>query len=106
MASMELSAEDSMDEGTENSGPYRPRWAVNCLYLGDPALQALGIAEPLKPGTMVRVTGLAKVVSAELREDQQGESEHCMSIQLVDLEIAPAKKPIDAASMYPTMKEA
>lgn len=104
MASMELSPEDSMDEGMEAPEPYRPRWAVSSLYLSDEALQALGIAEPMKPGTMVQVTGMAKVMSAELREDQQGESENCMSIQLVELELAPAKKPMNAAAMYPNSK--
>jgi hypothetical protein len=104
MASMELTAKDSMEEGMEAPEAYRPRWAVNCLYLSDEALQALGIAEPLKLGTMVQVTGMAKVMSAELREDQQGESENCMSIQLIELELAPAKKPMNAAAMYPNSK--
>ncbi len=82
-----------------------PRWAVSQLYLGDDALQALKIAEPLKPGTMVALNCVAKVVSAELREDQKGESENCMSIQIVDMDLAPQAKTVDAKAFYPTMKE-
>lgn len=104
MASMELTDEQSTEEGKEMA-EYRPRWAVSTLYLGDEALAALKITEPLKPGTMVHIMAEAKVVSAELREDQKGESENCMSVQIVDMELAPAKKPMDAKAMYPTMKE-
>ncbi len=104
MASMELTPEQSKEEGQELSD-YRPRWAVSQLYLGDEALQALGITEPLKPGTMVALNCVAKVVSAELREDQQGESENCMSIQITDMDLAPQARTVDARAMYPTMKE-
>jgi ABC-type molybdate transport system ATPase subunit len=101
MASMELTPEQSKEEGAELS-EYRPRWAVSPLYLGDEALKALGITEPLKPGSMVMIMAQAKVVSAELREDQQGESENCMSVQIVEMTLAPAAK--DARAMYPKSK--
>jgi hypothetical protein len=101
MASMELTPEQSAEEGKEMAD-YRPRWAVSQIYLGDEALTALGITEPLKPGTMVRFMGTAKVVSAELREDQQGESENCMSLQPVELDIAAPSA--DARKMFPKSK--
>lgn len=104
MASMELTDEQAKEEGREMA-EYRPRWAVSTLYLGDEALAALGIKEPLKPGTMVALNCVAKVVSAELREDQKGESENCMSVQITDMDLAPQAKTVDAKAFYPTMKE-
>lgn len=103
MANMELTPAQSEEEGKEIN-EYRPRWAVSTLYLGDEALTALGITEPLKPGTMVALNCVAKVVSAELREDQQGESENCMSIQITDMDLAPQVKKIDARAMFPKSK--
>lgn len=104
MASMELTAEQSKEDGMEMMAEHRPRWAVSTLYLGDEALKALGITEPLKPGTMVALNCVAKVVSAELREDQMGESENCMSVQITDMDLAPQAKTVDAMAMYPNSK--
>jgi len=100
---MELTAEHADEEGAEMP-EYRSRWAVSQLYLGDEALTALGIKEPLKPGTMVAINCVAKVVSAELREDHEGESENCMSVQITDMDLAPQARTVDAKAMYPNSK--
>lgn len=101
MASMELTAEQSKEEGAEIAN-YRPRWAVSPIYLSDEALAALGISEPLKPGSVVMLMATAKVVSAELREDQQGESEQYMSIQITDMTLKAGSG--DARAMFPKSK--
>jgi len=107
MASMKLTPaqaeEESKEEGMQG-GEYNQLWAVSPLYLNDEALMALGITEPLKVGTMVALNCVAKVVSTEQREDQQGESENCMSIQITDMDVAPQVKKIDARAMFPKSK--
>ena len=106
MASMQLTPAQSEEESKEEGmhGEYNHLWAVSPLYLNDEALMALGITEPLKVGTMVALNCVAKVVSTEQREDQQGESENCMSIQIIDMDIAPQAKNVDARSMFPKSK--
>ncbi len=104
MASMELTPAQVKEEGADTAQPYQSRWAISPLYLDDEALQALGITEPLPPGTMVALNCVAKVVSAEQREDQQGESENCMSIQITDMDLAPEAKKVDARKMFPKSK--
>lgn len=104
MASMELTAAESKDEGAEMGG-YQPRYAVGELYLGDEAIKALGLTALPKVGGMVRFMGVAKVVSISQRDDNannpDGDAETCMCIQPVEMEVAPQK---DATAMYPNSK--
>lgn len=106
MASMKLTPAQSEEESKEEGmhGEYNQLWAVSPLYLNDEALMALGITEPLKVGTMVALNCVAKVVATEQREDQQGESKNCMSIQITDMDVAPQVKKIDARAMFPKSK--
>lgn len=98
MASMELSPEDAAERMAPE--PYVQKWAVGETYLSKDALEAMGITDPLKPGTMVRVMGLAQVTSSSL--DSEGEKPGGMSIQLVDFELRPAAA--SAKPMFPNSK--
>jgi len=100
MASMELSAEDALDQMAPE--PYVQRYAVNELYVSKDGLEAMGMVEPLTPGATVRVTALATVMSSAL--DDEGESAGRLCIQITDLELEPTGTKIDAASLYPSMK--
>ena len=101
MASMVLSPEDALEQMAPE--PYVQRYAVNELYISKDGLEEMGMAEPLTPGAMVRVTGMAKVTSSGLDEEGEGAGRLC--IQIVDLELEPAKMQVDAGKLYPTMKD-
>lgn len=104
MASMELTPEQSAEEGKEIN-EYQPRYAVGELWLDDKAMEALGL-DPMAPGTICKITALAKVVAVSARDDNAtGKPEGSMSVQITDMELGPAKKAIDLKAMYPTMKE-
>ena len=105
MANMELTPAESKEEGKEEGkemAEYRPRFAVSEMYLDEHALKALGLAEPLQPGQIVAVTGAAKIVSASAREDADGKTENCMSLQLTDLDLRPVAR--DARKAFPNSK--
>lgn len=95
MASMELSAEDAAERMAPEA--YVQRYAVGELYISKDGLEALGMADPLKPGTMVNVVGVAKVMSSAL--DCEGDKAGSLCIQLVDLELRP--QPASAKAMFP-----
>lgn len=95
MASMELSAEDAVESMAAE--PYVRRYAVGELYISKDGLEMMGMSEPLKPGTMVRVMGMAKVMSSAL--DCEGEKAGSLCIQLVDLELRP--QAASAKAMFP-----
>lgn len=100
MASMELSTEDALERMAPEA--YVQRYAVNELCISKDGLEAMGLTEPLTPGAMVRVVGVAKVMESSL--DCEGEAAGSLRIQLVDLELPPADAQIDPAKMYPSMK--
>lgn len=102
MANMELTPEQSKEEGAELTD-YRPRFAVSEIYLDEHALKALGLSEPLAPGCVVAVSGAAKVVSANSREDADGKTESSMSIQFTELDLREVKA-VDARKMFPKSK--
>lgn len=95
MASMELSPEDAAERIAPE--PYVQKWAVGETYLSKDALEAMGITEPLKPGTMVKLMGVACVTSSSL--DAEGEGPGGMSIQICDLDLKPAST--SAKPMFP-----
>lgn len=95
MASMELSAEDAMESMAPE--PYVRRYAVGELYISSDGLEMLGMSDPLKPGTMVRVIGTAKVTSSAL--DCEGEKAGSLCIQITDLDLRPEAS--SAKSMFP-----
>jgi hypothetical protein len=103
MASMELTPQQSAEEGREIND-YKPRYAVGELWLGDDALKALGLTELPKPGTLVRFAGVAKVASASMRDDDADDQtpKASMSIQPVELDVKPTEA--DARSMFPNSK--
>lgn len=98
MASMELSPEQAAESMAAE--PYVRRYAVGELYIQKDGLEAMGMSEPLKPGTMVRVMGMAQVTSSSL--DSEGEGAGCLCIQLVDLELRPSAA--SAKPMFPNSK--
>lgn len=94
MASMELSAEDAVESMAPE--PYVRRYAVGELYISGDGLGMMGMADPLKPGTMVRVMGTAKVMSSAL--DCEGEKAGSLCIQITDLDLRPQAS---AKAMFP-----
>lgn len=98
MASMELSPEDAAERMAPE--PHVQRYAVGETYLSKEALEAMGITDPLKPGSMVRLMGVACVTSSSL--DSEGEKAGGMSIQICDLELRP--EAASARSMFPKSK--
>ena len=98
MASMELSAEDAVESMAPE--PYVRRYAVGELYISKDGLEMLGMADPLKPGTMVRVMGMAEVMSASL--DGEGEKASSLCIQITDLDLRP--EAASAKAMFPKSK--
>ncbi len=95
MASMELSAEDAMESMAPE--PYVRRYAVGELYVSSDGLEMMGMSDPLKPGTMVRVMGMAKVMSSSL--DGEGEKAGSLCIQITDLDLRP--EAASAKVMFP-----
>ena len=95
MASMELSAEDAMESVAPEH--YVRRYAVGELYVSCDGLEMMGMSDPLKPGTMVRVMGMAKVMSSSL--DGEGEKAGSLCIQIVDLDLRPEAS--SAKAMFP-----
>jgi hypothetical protein len=98
MASMELTAEQSAESMAPE--PYVRRWAIGETYLSKEALEALGIGDPLKPGSMVRLMGMAMVTSSAL--DSENEKPGGMSLQICDLEVRP--EAASAKAMFPKSK--
>jgi hypothetical protein len=98
MASMELTAEQAAEAMAPE--PYTQRWAVCETYLSKEALEAMGITDPMKPGTMVRLMGVACVTASSL--DMEGEKADGMSLQITDLEVRP--EAASAKSMFPKSK--
>ncbi len=101
MASMELSPEDALEQMAPE--PYVQRYAVNELHISSDGLEAMGMVDPLTPGATVRVNAIATVMSSALDEEGEGAGRLC--IQIVDLELEPWGKQIDAGKLYPTMKD-
>lgn len=101
MASMELSPEDALEQMAPE--PYVQRYAVNELHISSDGLEAMGMVDPLTPGATVRVNAIATVMSSALDEEGEGAGRLC--IQIVDLELEPAKTQVDAGKLYPTMKD-
>lgn len=101
MPSMELTDAEATNEAAPEG--WKPRYAISELYLDDNALKALGLTDALKPGTTVRITGVASVTSASLRDDGQGDGpEANMSIQITEMALTPAKA--SAQAMFPNSK--
>ena len=98
MASMELSPESAAERMAPE--PYVQRWAVGETYLSKEALEAMGITDPLKPGTMVRLMGMAMVTSSSL--DSENEKPGGTSLQICDLEVRP--EAASAKAMFPKSK--
>lgn len=108
LKSMKLTAEQRSEEVAEIKDPQPPVYPYGlCLHLEDEALKLLGI-ERMEIGTVVEIRALARVVSGSEyeREGEDGESEkdECMSVQITDMELAPAGTRIDAGKLYPSMK--
>lgn len=95
MASMELTPDQMAD--TMAPEPYSPRYAVGETYLRKEALEALGLTDALKPGTAVRLSGVAKVMSSSL--DCEGEEAGSLCIQITELDVKPAA--VSAKAMFP-----
>lgn len=105
MASMILSDEQATEEGQEVSAPveaYKPRYAVSEMYLDENAMAALGLAQPLPAGTVVRFSGTASVTSSSVRTEGDGEVCMSMSLQPTDLNVAGPGK--DSRAMFPKSK--
>lgn len=108
LKSMKLTAEQRSEEVAEIKDPQPPVYPYGlCLHLEDESLQLLGV-ERMEIGTVVKITALARVVSGSEyeREGEDGEAEkdECMSVQITDMDLAPAGTQIDPAKLYPTMK--
>lgn len=102
MASMQFTPEQAAEEGAEMMGgpeAYTPTWMVSELRLDENALKAMGFAAPLQAGTVVRLTGTAKVTMTSV--DAEDSEEQCMCLQITDLTVTPAT---DARDMYPKSK--
>lgn len=98
MASMELTPEQMSESMAPEA--YAPRYAVGETYLREEALKALGLTDALKPGTVVRLSGMAKVMSSSI--DSEGEEAGSLCIQITDLEVSP--EAASAKSMFPKSK--
>lgn len=102
MASMILTDEQATEEANDMAPEgYKPRYAVSEMYLDENALAALGIAEPLAAGTLVRFSGVASVTSSSVRTESEGEVSMSMSLQPTELNVAGPK---DAKAMFPKSK--
>jgi hypothetical protein len=57
------------------------------LSLGDDQLEALGITDLPKIGTVLTIQAKVKVVAARSEEDQDGSADNTLSLQITDLGI-------------------
>lgn len=105
MTNMQMTAEEAKeysdgccvpDAGDAPKYPYGL-----CIRLNDGTLEKLGLAGPLAVGTEVLVVAKAKVTGTSAREDQKGESESDMELQITDLELQQAPAVSDPKKMYP-----
>lgn len=66
-----------------------------CLYLDDATLEALGVKEMPATGTLLKVTGMAKVTGTSEREFETGkgtEKRRTLDIQITDMALEGGKK--------------
>jgi len=106
MANMELTPAESAEEGKEIND-YKPRYAVSEIWLDEHALAALGLTDLPKPGTVVAVNMVAKVVAVSMRDDNAGGgTQASMTLQPTDMDVAPHVRKIDAKAMFPNSKMA
>lgn len=108
LKSMKLTAAQRSEEVAEIKDPKPPVYPSGlCLYLDDEALKLLGI-ERMEIGTVVKIAALARVVSGSEyeREGEDGaaEKDECMSVQITDMNLAPAGTQVDPGKLYPSMK--
>lgn len=109
LTSMRLTQQQQNEEKQELVAPEPPVYAGGLnLYLDMEAMELLGMTAPLDVGQVVQITALAKVVSQSVyeREGKTGEAENDvnMSLQITDMDLVPAKKAVDARTMFPKSK--
>lgn len=102
MVSMEMSKEEAQEEYGVATAPDGdlPKYPYGlCLSLDDESLAKLGIEGSISVGTEMIITAKVKVTSTSQREDQSGESEARMELQITDMEIGGVPTDL-AAKLY------
>jgi hypothetical protein len=100
MVNMQMSAEEAKEYGSPVDGGNLPKYPYGlCLSLDDDSLEKLGIEGPVSVGTEMMITAKVKVTSTSQREDQGGESESRMELQITDMEIGGVATDL-AAQLY------
>lgn len=98
----------SLKTSQDYSTPMEAEYGYGtCINLNDDQCKALGITTPPPAGTMFMVT--AQAVAKSVTEEMEGDGEAngvCMSLQLIAMELTPAKtRGALAKSLYPDMEE-
>lgn len=89
MVNMQMSAEEAKEQCGMPSPGNMPKYPYGlCLQLDDDALAKLGIQTPPVVGTKMMLTAVVEVTAVRSQQDQNGEDESSMDLQVTDMELA------------------
>ncbi len=102
---MTLTKEEASEEiGCSPCDPKYP-WGLE-LTLNDDVLQKLGFKDAMpQVGKIMKIMAVATVTGVRSSQDQDGESESSMSLQITALDVEPASSDM-AGKMWPDMEKA
>ena len=100
MINMKMTAEEAKEEiqPTTADAPEYPYGLT--ISLDEDAMAKLGITALPKVGTRMELRALVTVCGTSQYDTQGGEPESNLSLQITDMELAPAATPVDATKLY------
>lgn len=109
MVSMKMSATEAEKYagGPAMSAGDAPMYPYGlCLSLNNESLKKLGITNPPAVGTKFQLSAIVEVTGFRQNKEHDGDTNSNAEMQITDMEIAPHKGEIDAASLYPASNHA
>ena len=99
MVNMKMSPEEAKEESgiSEVDAPLYPYGLM--IRLNDESLEKVGLTELPKVGTKIQITAMCEVVSTSSRQDQSGEDESSVELQITDMELGAAQSSNTMASI-------
>lgn len=102
MVSMQLTAAEAKEYSVGGSNEDLPKYPYGlCLYLDDDSLKKLGMTSTPEVGAAMKLTAKVMVVGVGMDQQQDGDKEQRVSIQITDMELAAAVSgPSTASVLY------
>lgn len=103
MVNLQLTPEEAKDNGIAvatkaGDGPRYPYGL--CLYLDNATLKKLGIEGLPEVGSVLNVAAKATVVSVGMNQQQDGDKEKRVELQITDMALGKPVAEVDAVSLY------